>query len=112
MAAVNSFSTFTSHISSVLAHRELSNFSSSGSAGFLRPRQDFFTVDIIKVPKTDGRDLIFPNKRQGKKVSQRKFSTTADAYPVFLSHAGKISIPVGLLGPPQRNFLGDISPMF
>ena len=65
----NSIPPVTAPISSLLTHSELRYFVLADFTGYCRPRTDFLTGIILKVPMVGGRDFVFPKKIPGKKVS-------------------------------------------
>ena len=79
-----SISPVTALINLTLTRCELSIFLCADATVFWRPRPDFLTSIVIKVPTERGRGGVFPKKRRGKKVSRRIFFIPVNANPVSL----------------------------
>ena len=102
----------TDPISLLFARSKLRYFLLSGVTRYCRPRPDFLTKIVLKVPTMGGRDFGFQKKIQGTKVLWRSFSTPANTCPVSFGVLWKISIPIVLHKLPRRNSPWDISPPF
>ena len=82
LEAKNSLAPFTAPTRSMLACSKLRYLLLDDVTGSCSPIMALLTDVVLKVPTMGGRYFEFLKKIWGKKVSQRRFSPPANAYPV------------------------------
>ena len=113
MIGVGNFaSPVTARINYVLAYCKLRYFLFTDSTGLRRPRPDFLTGIVIRVPTMGERYFFFPKKRYGNFFprSPSPFLKTLLSY--YLWCVKEKFTPIVLRIPSCYNFPGNISPRF
>ena len=109
----NSLSPVTSLINYVLARFKLRNFSSADiTGGFGGPGRISLTASYLKFLRWVEDISILRRRGEEKRFPKESSSLLQMHIPCFFSRVEKISLPIGLHGPPRRTFLGGISPPF
>ena len=108
----NTTSPAMARINSVLAHCEISSFLFAYVIGLRRPRPDFFTGIVLRVPTMGERISDFTKKRRGNFFPYSSSPLLKINLPYYLWRVVEISTPIGSHVPPLFNPPGDIYPRF